>query len=1106
MMLLIKNDGGFITNLHFAVLDADDDKKAVCISIFDRSKERIKSFWATFHIKPNIYDVNRSWHCVFKTERSEKPYNNDICSLSKGKENGYHLMAYSPQIGKNIDICHKEKLADSFYSLLMNNTKLPLLKEWSEPLLEWAINKGYVKVGHSFVGITESEACNIKIDLKDKGGIIPLSQIEVIRCKNITKEWILRGLKELKKSGNIMLSKKTQNPFVASKLDEYLSVYGHSIVENLKEVVKPLTELNGNIETCALKKIRLYPQQIAQVHGGVKVLNYKNYAILNMGMGVGKTIVSIATCEKREVEKWLKQHPGKTVKDAYLNDNIHYRSVVMAPGHMLNKWARTIKENIPYANVEIITTLEQVLALRNISRKAERKEFYIIGKDFAKLSYTYKPAVTKVLKKDIMLQRCTSCSTLKQIRGRSVCSCGCSSFKKEKLGRKAKGLICPACGELLYPYQDSQNWNDDTHLPLMPEDFAELRDKNSYCYYCGESLWEPCVANIDTDINNLMGLHKKPDKWHKIKHYTNARNNATKNAWVLQGYEASYLEKIGKADLGESRVVASRKVSPAYIIKKYLKDFFDYGIFDEAHLYKGGSTAQGNAFASLVKASKKQLLLTGTIANGYANSLFYLLYRVDSGLMKKLGYNWKDETAFVKKYGTLETKFAADDNAVHLKTSKGKQLSAPTVKAGMSPLLVMDLLLPVQLTLDLSDMSKFLPPLKETVIPVTPDEEMITSLEQDIANFKLMIKRDERRTILSTMLQYALSYPDKPYGRNVIRSAITGAELIKPKDLSHLVAGGKLLNKERELVSLVEKELGEDRNCVIYCEFTNSSETIITQRIKQVLFEKVAGLEEEQISIIESSSPKAIDREEWMHERAREGVRVFIVNPRCVETGLDFVWTETDDFGNEVEYNFPTLIFYQSGYNLYTLWQASRRAYRLCQRKECRNYYLAYLDTIQMEVLQILAEKQTATTAIQGKFSAEGLAAMSKQVDPRIRLAKALCDADTTNVNELQNMFDAVNQVNAASSDFEKEILKDYKPMKLFDEIIGIVNETENIDKQCKCKCKKDNFSKFLEMVSETISWSFDGAQQQSINIKDSIVRGKKKSKSQGQLGFDLFF
>lgn len=34
-----------------------------------------------------------------------------------------------------------------------------------------------------------------------------------------------------------------------------------------------------------------------------------------------------------------------------------------------------------------------------------------------------------------------------------------------------------------------------------------------------------------------------------------------------------------------------------------------------------------------------------------------------------------------------------------------------------------------------------------------------------------------------------------------------------------------------------------------------------------------------------------------------------------------------------------------------------------------------------MDVLQIMAEKQTATAAIQGKFSAEGLAKMSKQVD-----------------------------------------------------------------------------------------------------------------------------
>lgn len=65
------------------------------------------------------------------------------------------------------------------------------------------------------------------------------------------------------------------------------------------------------------------------------------------------------------------------------------------------------------------------------------------------------------------------------------------------------------------------------------------------------------------------------------------------------------------------------------------------------------------------------------------------------------------------------------------------------------------------------------------------------------------------------------------------------------------------------------------------------------------------------------------------------------------------------------------------GYNLFTLWQASRRHYRLNQDVECRTFYLAYANTIQEEVIRIKGEKQVATSAIQGKFSAEGLAAMS---------------------------------------------------------------------------------------------------------------------------------
>ena len=35
--------------------------------------------------------------------------------------------------------------------------------------------------------------------------------------------------------------------------------------------------------------------------------------------------------------------------------------------------------------------------------------------------------------------------------------------------------------------------------------------------------------------------------------------------------------------------------------------------------------------------------------------------------------------------------------------------------------------------------------------------------------------------------------------------------------------------------------------------------------------------------------PPAEEREAWMHQMAAKGVRVFITNPRCVKTGLDFL-------------------------------------------------------------------------------------------------------------------------------------------------------------------------------------------------------------------------
>jgi hypothetical protein len=60
-----------------------------------------------------------------------------------------------------------------------------------------------------------------------------------------------------------------------------------------------------------------------------------------------------------------------------------------------------------------------------------------------------------------------------------------------------------------------------------------------------------------------------------------------------------------------------------------------------------------------------------------------------------------------------------------------------------------------------------------------------------------------------------------------------------------------------------------------------------------------------------------------------------ISHPQPVRTGL----TLFDALG---AHNFPSLVFYETGYDLFTLRQASRRSWRIGQKHSCRVYYLYY--------------------------------------------------------------------------------------------------------------------------------------------------------------------
>lgn len=138
------------------------------------------------------------------------------------------------------------------------------------------------------------------------------------------------------------------------------------------------------------------------------------------------------------------------------------------------------------------------------------------------------------------------------------------------------------------------------------------------------------------------------------------------------------------------------------------------------------------------------------------------------------------------------------------------------------------------------------------------------------------------------------------------------------------------------------------------------------------------------VAVLRSSVPLA-RREAWIAQHGPK-LDVVISHPRLVETGLDL-------FDKGGRHNFPTICFYETGYNLFTLRQASRRSWRIGQTKPCRIIYFHYEGTMQARALALMGRKLTAAQALEGTFSSEGLVAMAgEDANVEIALARSLVE------------------------------------------------------------------------------------------------------------------
>lgn len=423
--------------------------------------------------------------------------------------------------------------------------------------------------------------------------------------------------------------------------------------------------------------------------------------------------------------------------------------------------------------------------------------------------------------------------------------------------------------------------------------------------------------------------------------------------------------------------------------QRRMRGYFDYFIVDEAHQAKGEDTAIATNMSRLVAASKKVVALTGTLLGGYAHHLRTLLFRLSPGSLVADGLAYNEASKFNERYGriettTYETGDKGQDWRKHNSHSEGKQGSTrvtKNVRPGVMPSLFGRHLIDKCIFLSLNEVAENLPDLSEQIIAVPMDHEQDAAyheIEQALKDaIATMVQRGDRR-LLGTMLRTLLGYCDFPYDWGEIGyydTDLSGAqkwiEIVVPRSLDASV----VRPKEQALIDRVTAEVDAGRQCWVFTTMTDKHDTVA--RLEHLL--QVNGFK---VKVLRSCVETG-EREDWIAEHGPDA-EVIISHPALVETGLDL-------FDKSGAYNFTTLMFYQTGYNLFTLRQASRRSWRIGQIEQCRVLYFYYDETMQSRAMTLMGRKLAAAEAVEGKFSAEGLAAMGgEDASMEIALAQSL--------------------------------------------------------------------------------------------------------------------
>lgn len=665
--------------------------------------------------------------------------------------------------------------------------------------------------------------------------------------------------------------------------------------------------------------------------------------IINAEMGTGKTMMAIAIA-------------------AVMHAAGYRRTLVVSPPHLVYKWRREILETIPAARVWVLNgpdTLLKLLKLRDQMGDAYdgRQEFFILGRVRMRMGFHWRLAC----------------------------------WKKRAAGGQLLAA-CPDCGQVL----------EDLEGNLVTVEEFERGDRRRTCSSCRGALWTlirpgkpdggnrratilksmcriPTIGPVRAErlLNDFGEDFLATMLVDNVSEFINLMD--AKGNFVFSDRQAKRMERsMANIEFG----FGEGGYQPTEFIKRYLPDgYFDLLVVDEGHEYKNSGSAQGQAMGVLAAKARKTVLLTGTLMGGYADDLFYLLFRILTQRMIEDGYrpNARGSMApaamsFMRDHGVLKDIYTERDGDSH-KTARGKKLSVRTVKApGFGPKGIHRFVLPFTVFLKLKDIGgNVLPDYQEEFVDVPMAPEQVSAYQRLAATLTAELRQALARrdtTLLGVVLNVLLAWPDCCFRPEIVKHPRTRDTLAF---VPAIFGDEQLMPKEQALVDLCLEEKAKGRKVLAYTVYSGTRDT--TSRLKKVL--EQSGLT---VAVLRASVDTS-RREDWILDQVDRGIDVLITNPELVKTGLDLL-------------DFPTIAFLQTGYNVYTLQQAARRSWRIGQKHPVRVVFFGYAGSSQITCLQLMAKKIAVAQSTSGDVPESGLDSLNQDGDSvEMALARQLIAA-----------------------------------------------------------------------------------------------------------------